>query len=184
MYNNQLIKRTIENKPANEYLHGQDNPAWLPRLPGHLGSCSWTSAAAPSWEWSFHMFCAWVLVSGCLFPQATCFTSATILEEGTTVKRRPSGFGSDAYEFVWKYLSKDIEGEMMPWVHMHQKCLLRVTKFRVMCHAPKQFAEKIFMGLYTWTRRIYHRYAWCGDCWSNNPQLSEHQEATVQCRPS
>ena len=48
----------------------------------------------------------------CLFSQATCFTPATILEEGTTVERGPSGFGSD--EFVLKYLSKYIIGEMMP----------------------------------------------------------------------
>ena len=83
--------------------------------------------------------------------------AATILEEGTTVERGPSGFGSD--EFVWKYLSKDmlngyrdqsIEGEMTPWVYLCQKtCLLHV-----MCHTPyicampQKFTEKTFMALH------------------------------------
>ena len=45
MYHNQLIERTIEKKPANEYLHSGDDLAWLSCLPGRLGNCSWTSAA-------------------------------------------------------------------------------------------------------------------------------------------
>ena len=72
MYHNQLI----ENEPANQYLHG------------HLGSCSWTSAARLLESEAF------------IFIYVVHFNvgvrvSAMILEEGTAVERRRSGFGSD-----------------------------------------------------------------------------------------
>ena len=77
--------------------------------------------------------------------------AATILEEGTTVERGPSSFGSD--EFVWKYLSKDmlngVDQSKERW-HLEYACaccVLRTTPLHV-CHAPKKFAEKTFVALH------------------------------------
>ena len=120
MYRNQLIERTIENEPANEYLHGRDDLAWLPRLPGCLGSCSICAFSGGKLSYVPRLDVS-VQVS---FPSGYL---ATILEGGTTIKRGPSGFGSD--EFVWMYLSKDIKGEMIPWVCMCQKCVLHAMEF-------------------------------------------------------
>ena len=61
------------NTYAGKYLCSQDDLVWLLHLPGRLESCSWTSAATPSQEWSFHI----PMARNCFVLRATPLLCAT-----------------------------------------------------------------------------------------------------------
>ena len=161
MYHSQLIEKT-NNEPVNtEHLHGRD-------IRTVLSFSNWLVREVVNW-------CCHTVVRGlfsnqhlllgseafigsalgCRCPGVSphsglsnlfhLLLATAILEEGTTIERRPSGFGSD--EFVWKYLSKDmlngVDRSKERW-HLEYACVchvLHTTPLPCVPHPPKICGE-------------------------------------------